>query len=139
MKLINLKLITFTLLFGMFINPIFSQSKTTLPNYDSKTFSWKGGDDKFYDVKFIYMVEGDKIPKDIMDNVVMNIMVKSKFQLKNKYSFIPKKLNLYDGEDGKYSGYIEYVGKNSYGVESIQKSYFEIDKEGTVTLLFSKQ
>ena len=138
MKQLNLKLITFTLLFGMLINPISSQSKTTLPNYDSKTFSWEGGDENHYDVKFTYMVEGDKIPKDVMDNVVMNIMVKSKFQLKNKYSYVPKKLNIYDGEDGKYSGYCEYVGKNSYGTELIQKSYYEIDKEGTVKLLFTK-
>ena len=138
MKLVNLKSITLILLFGMLINPIFSQTKTTLPNYDSQTFSWEGGDDKYYDVKFIYMVEGDKIPKDIMDNVVMNIMVKSQYQLKNKSSYVPKKLNIYDGDDGKYNSCCEYIGTNSYGTELIQKSYYEFDKEGTLTLLFSK-
>lgn len=38
MKLINLKLITFTLLFGMLINPIFSQTKTKILCYSVDDF-----------------------------------------------------------------------------------------------------
>jgi hypothetical protein len=114
----------------------FSQKKTyVLPNYDSEMFVWKGGNDEFYDVKFLYGLE-EKINKEILDKVIMNIMVKSEFVLKNKYSFIPKKLSILKVND-KYMGTSEFVGKNSYGVEGIIKSYFEFDLEGNVTLNFS--
>jgi hypothetical protein len=50
-----MKKIVFGLLMIMsFSNGSFAQNKktTTLPKYDSKSFVWKGGDDKYYDVTF---------------------------------------------------------------------------------------
>jgi hypothetical protein len=112
----------------------FSQNKKTitLPNYDSKVFVWKGGDDKYYDVTFLYGIT-NKIDKKILDKVVMSIMVKSKFVLKNQLSYIPKNLTIIMVGD-KYSAISEIIGKNGYGVESITKCFFEFDLEGNVTL-----
>ena len=113
----------------------FCQSKMTLPNYDSKDFVWKSGNDDYVKVKFTYTLE-EKIDKEILDKIVMQIMTKSKYVLKNKYSFIPKELMIYKSEE-KFNGFTKYVGKNGYGVEGIMKSYFEFDLEGNVTLNFS--
>lgn len=105
---------------------------TTLPNYDSKYFVWKGGNDKYYDVSFIYGLE-NKIEKKILDNIVMNIMVKSKYVLKNQLSYVPKSLTLLMVND-TYSAICEIKGKNSYGTESITKCFFEFDLTGNVVL-----
>jgi hypothetical protein len=127
----NLLLVIITL----FSLNTYSQSKTTLPNFDSKDFVWKKGNDEYVKVKFTYTLE-EKLDKEILDKVVMNIMVKSKYVLKNKYSFIPKELMIYKSGE-KLKGFTKYVGKNGYGVEGIMKSYFEFDLEGNVTLNFS--
>jgi hypothetical protein len=113
------------------------EKKTTLPTAESETFTWKGGNDEFVDVKFAYYLE-EKMEKEILDKVVMNIMVQSKYVLKNKYSFVPKKLTLMKTDTG-YSGISEFVGKNSYGVEGLTKTYFSFVNEGDgqVKKLFS--
>jgi hypothetical protein len=131
MKKLLLGLILLFSLFG------YAQKKktTTLPKYDSKSFVWKGGDDKYYDVTFLYGLE-EKIDKKILDDVVMNVMVKSKFVLKNQLSYKPKKLTIFKVED-KYNAISEFVGKNAYGVESESKSFFEFDLKGNITLTSS--
>ena len=133
-----MKKIVFGLLVIMsFSMSSFAQSKktTTLPKYDSKSFVWKGGDDKYYDVTFFYGLE-EKIDKKILDEVVMNVMVKSKFVLKNQLSYKPKKLAIFKIED-KYTAICDFVGKNVYGVESESKSFFEFDLKGNITLTSS--
>lgn len=114
------------------------ENTTTLPTHDSKTFVWKSGDDKFVDVKFDYYID-NKIKQEVLDKIVMNIMVQSKFNLKNKYSFVPKKLTLTKTDSG-YSGVCEYVGKNGYGVESINKTYYSFvdEGDGKVKKLFTR-
>jgi hypothetical protein len=131
MKKILLGLVLLFSLFG------YAQKKktTTLPKYDSKSFVWKGGDDKYYDVTFLYGLE-EKIDKKILDDVVMNVMVKSKFVLKNQLSFKPKSLTILKVEN-TYSAICDFVGKNSYGVESASKSFFDFDLKGNVTLTSS--
>lgn len=122
-------LILLTLFFA-----INSYSQTTLPKHDSKSFSWKGGDNKFYKVKFIYGLK-EKIKKETMDKAVMNMMVGAKFKLKYKTSFIPKKLTIIKTE-GKYSGVVECLGKNAFGVENENKFFYEFDLDGNVTYKF---
>ena len=113
------------------------EKTTTLPTTESETFTWKNGNDEYVDVKFEYYLE-EKIEKEILDKIVMNIMVQSKFVLKNKLSFVPKKLTLLKTDSG-YSGVSEFVGKNGYGVESLTKTYFSFVNEGDgqVKKLFS--
>lgn len=115
----------------------FSQS-LTFPQMDSKSFTWKGGNDEFCEVVFKCLVKSDTITDEVLSNIVMNIMVKSKYELKNKYSFVPKEVMIYDNKEGGYSGYSKYVGKNGYGSEGLLNSYFDISKEGEVELLFTK-
>lgn len=108
-----------------------------LPTPKDTSFVWKDGYDKTVDVKFEYYLD-EKLDQDVLDKIVMNIMVQSKFVLKNKLSFVPKKLTLLKTEDG-YSGISEFIGKNGYGVESLTKTYFSFVNEGDgqVKKLFS--
>lgn len=118
---------------------LFGQEKElTLPTPDDTSFVWKNGYDEFLDVKFEYFVE-EKLEKSVLDMVVMNVMVKSKFELKNQLSYVPRKLSLLKTESG-YTAVCEYLGKNAYGTESILKSYFSFVPEGNgdVKLLFTR-
>ena len=64
-------------------------------------------------------------------------MVKSKYKLKNKNSFIPKELLiLKNGE--KFTASSKYLGTNSYGAEGESESFFEFNDKGEVTFLFNK-
>tara|TARA_B100000902_G_C27038105_1_gene777956 strand:- start:378 stop:767 length:390 start_codon:yes stop_codon:yes gene_type:complete len=111
----------------------YAQDKTTvLPDYNSTTFTWKGGNGEYYDVGFVYSIE-KKIDKEMLDRIVMTVMTKSKHFLKNKYSFIPKRFTIIDIE-GVYKAISEFVGENSSGVEGVTKLYFTIDTEGNVFL-----
>jgi hypothetical protein len=125
-------LVSFLLL--SFIGISQNAKTTTLPTYNSEKFVWKNGAGNYVDVKFQYLVPKEKnLTKEVLDNVVMNIMVKSKFKLKNQISFNPKKLTItYSEDDGTYTGISIYVGKNSYGVESESTTYFSITIDGEI-------
>ena len=128
------KIFLLLFLFQSLIGISQTEKTSTLPSPESKTFVWKNGEGTYVDVNFSYLVpEEITIEKKILDKVVMNIMVKSKYKLKNKYSFIPKKLTiLYSEKDGTYSGISKYIGKNGYGVESESTTYWSFDLEGEI-------
>lgn len=104
----------------------------TLPNTESKSFNWKDGYDNIVSVKFIYMIKS-KFDKEVLDKIVMSVMTKSKYKLKNKLSFVPKELTLMEMKDGTYSAISKFYGKNSYGAEGKETAYFKFDKDGNVT------
>jgi len=112
--------------------------ETTIPTFDDKSFTWKNGKDEYVLVAFLTNMTSDDITAEKFRSVVMNIMVKSKYQLKNKVSFIPKKLNLLKMDDGTFSSTSTYLGANSYGAESESKSYFGFDSEGNVEFKFTR-
>lgn len=117
---------------------LFGQEKTlTLPSTDDTTFVWKDGYDELLDVKFEYYLD-EEVEKGVLDKIVMNVMVKSKFVLKNQLSFVPRKLTLLKTDSG-YTAISEFLGKNAYGTEGITKSYFSFvpEGDGQVKLLFS--
>ena len=113
-----------------------SQTEKTLrlPTSESKDFVWKDGEGTYVDVKFSYLVPKEIIiEKKVLDKIVMNIMVTSNFKLKNKLSFVPKKLTImYSEKDGTYSGISVYWGKNGYGVESESTTYFSFTLDGEI-------
>jgi hypothetical protein len=120
---------------------IYSQinKSTTLPNQKSKTFNWKGGDEKIYSVKFNNLLE-KPIKKELMDNLVMNIMVYSKLEIKNSLTYRPIELSIFENEDGKINGFTKSSAKNNYGVEKMLTSYFEmVNDSGSVKLLFTNE
>lgn len=112
------------------------ERKMGLPEFNGTSFLWEGGNEELYEVKFTNGLK-EELDKKIFDKVIMTMMVKSKYVLKNKYSFVPKKLMLYKGKSG-YSGSTEFLGKNAYGAEGLSTAFFSFDLEGNVELLFSK-
>lgn len=105
-------------------------SQTVLPTKESKIFKWeetKQG--KTFDVSFKFGLEVGEIPKERLESVVMNAIIKSKYQLKNILTFRPIEVMIY-GKNNDLKVYVEYSGKNANGVESIAKSYFEFKNAG---------
>jgi hypothetical protein len=124
----NTQLLIFSLLFVTFSFNSFSQ--TVLPTKGSKKFSWEESKQgKTFTVKFLYGLDTENIPQERMNSVVMNAIIKSKYQLKNILSFRPIEVMIF-GKENELQVYVEYSGKNSYGVESIAKSYFNFKNEG---------
>ena len=128
------KLLLVLFLFQSFIGISQTEKTLRLPTSESKDFVWKNGEGTYVDVKFEYFVPKEVIiEKEVLDKIVMNIMVKSKFKLKNKLSFVPKKLTImYSEKDGTYSGICLYWGKNSYGVKSESTTYYSFTLDGEI-------
>ena len=112
--------------------------ETTIPTFGDTSFTWKNGKDEFVTVKFATSITSEDITAEKLRSVVMNIMVKAKYQLKNKLSYIPKELFIYKNDDGTFSASVEYVGANSYGAEGLLRSYFGFDSEGNIEFKFTK-
>ena len=61
-------------------------------------------------------------------------MIKAKFTLKNKLSFVPIKLSMMSKtEDSGNVAIVKYRGKNAYGTESSSTAYYSFTEEGEVT------
>lgn len=118
---------------------ILAQSKhIALITKKSKVFEFKNGYGKKVDVQFVNYLD-EKIDIEVIRKVAMSVMVKSKFKLKNRTSYVPLKLTLITSEDtGENNAIVEYLGKNSYGTESKSNSYFSFSKSGDVKYLLSK-
>tara|TARA_E500000178_G_C16712459_1_gene613313 strand:+ start:169 stop:564 length:396 start_codon:yes stop_codon:yes gene_type:complete len=118
---------------------LFGQEREqTIPTPDDTTFVWKNGYEDLVDVKFEYLLQ-EKIDEEVLFYVVINVMTTSSLELKNRLSFVPRKLTLFKSEDG-YRAITEYIGKNAYGTESLLKSYFSFIPEGIgdVELLYTR-
>ena len=109
---------------------IFGQEKTTtLPTAESDSFTWKAGNGEYVDVQFSYLVSDEVIEKELLDKIVMSIMVQSKFKLKNKNSYMPKKLTIIKSDSG-FSAMCKYTGKNAYGTDLESTTYFSFENQG---------
>jgi len=115
-------------LFVLTISFSYSQDKMVLPTVDDKEFVWKMGDGTYKTVEFLYGIKDEKLDNEILNSVVMNCMVQSKFKLKIKNSFIAKKLTILKTDSG-YSAIVKYLGKNAYGTEIESTSYFSFTNE----------
>ena len=112
--------------------------ETTIPTFDDTSFTWKNGKDEYVSVAFMTNMTSEDITAEKFRSVVMNIMVKAKYQLKNKLSYIPKELFMYKKDDGTFSASVDYVGANSYGAEGLLRSYFSFDSEGNIEFKFTR-
>ena len=115
-----------------------SIQEITIPTFGDKSFIWKNGKEEFVTVKFATSITSEDITAEKFRSVVMNIMVKAKYELKNKLSYIPKDVFMYKRDDGTFSASVEYIGANSYGAEGLLRSIFAFDSEGNIELLFTK-
>tara|TARA_B100001250_G_C19239569_1_gene545884 strand:+ start:126 stop:530 length:405 start_codon:yes stop_codon:yes gene_type:complete len=111
----------------------YSQTETTIPTKDSKSFWWKDGYDKHVEVEFQYFLPDEiELSQESLKNVVMYVMVYSKRSLNNKLSFVPKKFSVLES-GGTNTVLFDFYGKNSYGSEGKITGSFEFDLKGTVT------
>lgn len=111
----------------------YSNEKETIstPTFTDKTFKWKNGYDKIVEVNFLNFLSSEKkIDKTIFDKMIMNSLVKAKYKLKNKTSFVPRELSFMDSKKGGYIVTVKYLGKNSYGAESESKTMFLYHESG---------
>lgn len=103
-----------------------------------KILKWKNGYDKLVDVKFQDYLD-DSFSMDVIKDITMKVLVKAKFKLKNRLTFVPVKVLLLTQEDtGENNAIVEFLGKNAYGVEGKSTSYFKFDKKGEVEHLFTR-
>jgi hypothetical protein len=105
--------------------------KLNIPDFDDKSFYWKNGYDKIVSVKFQnLMPKPITLDKAIFKSMVMDCMTKAKYKLKNKLSYVPVDLSIMKRETDEYVMIIKYLGKNAYGAESKESSYFTYDDKG---------
>lgn len=130
----NKILITLMLLVSvMFTNAQSKGVHFTQVEKTTKVFQWKNGYDKNVDVIF-QNVTDDDLDITIIRKALMSVMVKAKFTLKNRLSFVPVKLSMISNtEDSNHTAIVKYRGKNAYGTESSSTAYYTFTKEGKVT------
>jgi hypothetical protein len=105
-------------------------SQTLLPTKESKKFNWEESKQgKTFDVSFKYALKEVEIPSERLNSIVMRAIINSKYQLKNTLSFRPIEVMIYANKD-ELNISVEYSGKNSFGVESLSRSYFTFKNEG---------
>lgn len=115
---------------------LLQNEEMNVPDFNDKTFKWKDGYDKIVTVNFSNLLPGDKtMDEKLFQSIVMNSMVKAKYNLKNKLSYVPRKLLIMQNEDG-YIVSVEYLGKNAYGAESELKSMFVYNTSGELISSF---
>jgi hypothetical protein len=108
-----------------------NKEKVSVPAFIDKTFKWKDGYDKIVRVNFLNLLSGEKkIDKNLFRKMFMNSLTKAKYKLKNRVSFVPRELSLMDSKKGGYVLTVKYLGKNSYGAESENKTMFLYDEIG---------
>lgn len=108
----------------------FSQSELRLPKSADTDFTWKLDDGTYTTVEFNNLLEDpNELNDKVLELVVMNIMVQSKYTLKNKNSFKPTKLNILKTDMG-FSAVSYYTGENAYGTELESTTYFSFVNEG---------
>ena len=108
----------------------FSQSELRLPKSSDADFTWKLSDGTYATVEFNNLLEDPtELSDKVLELVVMNIMVQSKYTLKNKNSFKPTKINILKTDMG-FSAVSYYTGENAYGTELESTTYFSFVNEG---------
>jgi hypothetical protein len=123
-------LLLFCLLFTL---QSYSQKESTIPSPKDTFFYWKNGNDKIVKVKYSHLME-NVIDKEIHKNVVINVMVKSKLLVKNKLTYVPISLTLFNDSEKNYATAV-FRAKNSFGVETEHTEYYIFDAEGNVTTM----
>ena len=128
----------FTFLFTLAFALVVAQDNDpTKPCFECDSFKWKNGYDELVDVELLNLNFTAEDAEQInFDALFIEVMVKAKYRLKNRLSFVPKKLTLMKRDNGEYTFTVDMYGKNAYGAESKIKAYFSIDNSGKITMEF---
>ena len=107
------------------------KQEVSIPNFTDKTFYWKDGYDKVVQVSFFNLLSDVKgIDKNLFQKMVIKSLTDAKYKLKNKVSFVPRELSFMKDKKGGYIIKVKYLGKNAYGSESENSSFFAYDQNG---------
>ena len=125
-------LLLFVLILGSYYSVI-GQEIPKYPCLQCEAFYWKNGYDELVEVevKNLNLTDED-ITQAVFDKLGVEIMVKAKFRLKNRLSFVPKKLTLMRMSDGTLVATVLMYGKNAYGTEDEVRASYYFSSEGKI-------
>lgn len=125
------------LLIGLIIGSYSSlkgQEISNTPCLQCEAFMWENGYEELVKVKVENLnLTDEDITQAIFDRLGVEIMVKAKYRLKNKLSFVPKELRLMKMSDGKMVATVLMYAKNAYGAESEVKAHYYFSADGKIT------
>ena len=125
-------LILAVLVFGGFYSAS-SQELSKTPCIQCEAFMWKNGYDELVEVEVNNLnLTDEDITQEVFNKLGVEIMVKAKFRLKNRLSFVPKKLTLMRMSDGTLVATVLMFGKNGYGVEDEVRASYYFSSEGKI-------
>lgn len=126
-------LLLIALIFGSYYSVI-AQEIPKYPCLQCDAFYWKNGYDQEVEVEVRNLnLTDDDITQDVFDELGIEIMVKAKYRLKNKLSFVPKRLTLMKMTDGRMVATVLMYGKNAYGAEGEIKAHYYFSADGKIT------
>jgi len=100
-----------------------------IPKQNSESFKWDNGYGELVDVVFENLDPDKVITQEAIKSITISTLVDCKYNLKNKLSFVPVKLNLMPFE-GNIASTLIYRGKNAYGNEKEIKSIYIYSMSG---------
>ncbi|MAZ97180.1 hypothetical protein OAQ85_00065 [Schleiferiaceae bacterium] len=118
-----------------------NQESYILPDFKSENFIWQGSDGRNYTVAFVNKSKAPELSLDALNKAVIAIMSRSRAVVEEQYSyytFIPGKLSIYGGLDGKVKACSEYRGVHETLGELEIETYYDFDMQGKTELLFYK-
>jgi hypothetical protein len=101
----------------------------TIPTKTSETFKWKNGKGEVVNVDFDIIDTNNMIPNESIEEVVISSLVKAKWVLKNKLSYVPINIDLIYFEKN-IAATVDFRGRNAYNAESEIQGVWVYDIEG---------
>ena len=108
-------------------------AQTVLPKQGDKTFKWEEKDQgKTFDVTYDVGKNVPVMEEKAFHNALMTAVITAKYKLKNKLSFRPIRVFLYNTEKDGVMMTVKFAGNNAYGQPGMMTSYYSIENvDGT--------
>ena len=123
----------FILLLSILAFTLGMNAQTVLPKQRDKTFKWEEPDQgETFNVTYDVGKNVPVMEEKAFHNALMTAVITSKYKLKNKLSFRPIRVFLYNTEKDGVMMTVKFAGNNAYGQPGMMTSYYSIeDIDGT--------
>lgn len=112
----------------------FTKSSDTTLAIQDKVFKFKAGDEKNVDVFttiFLNKKDLDTPGIEAINFMLDMAVLKGKYEVKNKYTFVPRKIYLFKSKNNyEWTIILEYTAQNDYGATKDSKSYYLFNNDG---------